>query len=110
MHAAGEQVIVKIPPKKDRTSQGIVVEQIDQRRSYGRLMSVGHKAQEELGLKGSWNDEVHYVVFDHMDVAPIQIDPAKGGEPDTLAVHYSGIFCFLNPKEVTEMGGTLIGE
>ena len=104
MNALGEHVIVKLPPKREKTAGGVHVGVTDQKKMVGRIVSVG--AQAEIGLKGTaYKLESlpgSYVVFDENGSFPIELDPTKA--PDLVAMNYSACVAVLTPEEAEDLG------
>lgn len=99
MQAVGEHLIVRIPPKKQVTDSGIIVGTIDQRRMYGRILSIGHTAKQFLGEVSDGT----YVVFDFQGVSPLNVDPTDS-KPLLLAMNYSNVYATMTEQEVTDLG------
>lgn len=99
MQAVGEHLIVRIPPKKQVTDSGIHIGTIDQRRMYGRVVSVGHLAKQFLGDV----DDGMYVVFDFQGVNPLNVDPTDS-KPLLLAMNYSNVYATMSAQEITDLG------
>lgn len=99
MQAVGEHLIVRIPPKKQVTDSGIIVGVIDQRRMYGRIVSIGHTAKPFLGPV---EDGTH-VVFDPQGVSPLNVDPTDS-TPVLLAMNYSNVYATMTEQELAELG------
>lgn len=96
MQAAGEHLIVRIPPKRKATDTGLVVEQIDQPRMYGRVESMGLDAAAHLD-----NIVGQYVVFDTTGIAPIALDPTvPQNQIVTVAMNYTNVFAVCRPEEI----------
>lgn len=104
MRAVGQHLIVKIPPKKDRTDGGLVVTQVDQRQMHGLVQSMGVEALEKIGdVQGK------YMVFDPSGAIPIEVD-STGKHLRVAALDYSMCLAVMTREEVIETGGTAFDE
>jgi hypothetical protein len=95
MKAAGEHLILKVPPKRETTDGGIIIKHTDQRRMYGKIRSIGKIAVDFLGL----DDADEYALFDPISVTWIE---GNAAEPDECVVRADQVLATMTSAEAEE--------
>lgn len=94
MEAKGEHLLIKKPNQKKASEGGILMpDNYDRTVSYGRVMSSGDQAIDEVG-----NLTGRCVAFDPAGVRELELDALK--DADVVVVHYSQVFCTIEDADL----------
>jgi co-chaperonin GroES (HSP10) len=99
MQAAGEYLLLKLPPPKIKSDGGLELPQDSKQKFYyGRVLSMGTDAGAKLEMDNIAVGE--HVLFDLDGSVTVHLDPMKGDS--VIVVHQTQVYAMVSEEELAQ--------